>query len=518
MIDASLNGTVDVLLRSNAAKHPEKAALNFLGTEHKKYSFPALVEKIDVTAAVLQHQLNLVRGDRVAFYGKNSDDELILLFAAAALGLIFVPLNWRLAPRELNYIVRNADISALFFDEHFAEHVDALLENQENAHRVRTSSVIAPETKTLGELRQRQSSPATYGEATLNDPLLIVYTSGTTGRPKGAVHTQHSVLSNAFASVDAFDLNSEDHILTFLPLFHVGGINIQTLPTLFVGGTVTLAEQFSPDIFLHGVQNAKISSVTVVPTILRALISLDDWPELDISSLKCMAIGSTDVPTELIEAVHKKQVPVVQIYGATETGPVSIYQKSAEAFESVGSIGKCGLNSKIRLVDEGADVPVGEPGEIWVSAPNCFSEYWNNDVETEKAFSDGWFKTGDIASMDENGFFWFCARSKNIIISGGENIYPAEIERILLQQEGVHEVAVVGKSDPKWGEVPVAVIKGHDGLNSEQILKSLNGRIAKFKCPKSILFVDEIPKNALGKVMHTQLKEVIQSATLTWTG
>lgn len=505
--------SIDHWLRENAAKFPEKTALNFLGEKYHRYSYPELVERVDQTAAVLQHQLGARRGDRVAFYGKNSDDEIILLFAAAALGLIFVPLNWRLAPRELQYICKNAGIRALFFDRHFAEHVPSVLEDHENVPAICTGESIPVSLQSLSKMRLCQVEKAVLGEAAIDDPLLIVYTSGTTGRPKGAIHTQKTVSANALASIDAFDLVEQDHILTFLPLFHVGGINIQTLPTLFVGGTVTLAEQFSSEIFVHGVENAKITSVTVVPTILRALMGLNEWPTLDISSLKCMAIGSTDVPTDLIDEVHKKGVPVVQIYGATETGPVTIYQKRVDAFHTVGSIGKTGLNTSVRLVANGFEVAKGEAGEIWVKAPNCFVGYWNNEAETLDAFDEGWFKTGDIASQDDDGNYWFCDRSKNIIISGGENIYPAEVERIILQYKGVKEVAVVGRPDPRWGEVPVAMICAEERWDAEAILQSLEGRIAKFKQPKSVVFLDILPKNALGKIQHAELKKLVIKAT-----
>lgn len=504
--------TIDHWLRENAASFPEKTALNFLGAQHVRYSYPDLVQIVDKTAAVLQHQLGVKRGDRIAFYGKNSDDELALLFAAAALGAIFVPLNWRLAPRELHYICKNAGISALFFDATFAEYVANILKGEDQVHRVCTGTTVPDKYQSLARMRGEQEFNAVLGEAAIDDPLLIVYTSGTTGRPKGAIHTQRTVSANALASIDAFDLVEEDHILTFLPLFHVGGINIQTLPTLLVAGTVTLAEQFSPEIFVHGVEKARISSVTVVPTILRALLGLKEWPTMDISSLKCMAIGSTDVPTELVDAVHSKNVPVLQVYGATETGPVTIYQKRDDAFQTVGSIGKAGLNTSVRLVAGGYEVAKGEPGEIWVKAPNCFIGYWDNEAETLQAFEGGWFKTGDIASQDEDGNFWFCDRSKNIIISGGENIYPAEVERIISQHAGVNEVAVVGRPDIRWGEVPVAIVSAAHGIKEADILLLLEGRIAKFKRPKSVMFVDNFPKNALGKIQHTELKKMLSAS------
>ncbi|MGJ8528531.1 AMP-binding protein [Maritalea sp.] len=501
--------TIDHWLRRHAQRTPNKVALNFLGAEHVAYSYLRLSIAVDRTASVLQHDLGLVRGDRIAFYGKNSDEELVLIFAAAALGLIFVPLNWRLAPRELNYIAKNAGVSALFFDNTFAAHVPDVLRGVENVSAIGTGQGLADNSNSLSTLCEAQGQEAQLGNASIDDPFLLVYTSGTTGRPKGAVHTQKSVQYNAYASVDAFDITAHDHALTFLPLFHVGGINIQTLPTLFAGGTVTLAGQFSPDIFIHGVTNTKVSLVTVVPTILNALLGLPDWAQLDMSSLKCMAIGSTDVPVALIEAVHAKNVPVVQIYGATETGPVSVYQHASEAFDSVGSIGRVGLNSSIKLMAGEQEAPLGQPGEIWVKAPNCFAEYWQDTDATNEIFVDGWFKTGDIASLDENGLYWFCDRSKNIIISGGENIYPAEIERIMSQIDGVREVAVVGQPHEKWGEVPVAFINASREMSAEFVLEQLDGRIAKFKRPKAVKFVDELPKNAMGKIVMDQVKALL---------
>jgi fatty-acyl-CoA synthase len=294
-------------------------------------------------------------------------------------------------------------------------------------------------------------------------------------------------------------------------MFHVGGINIQTLPTFLCGGTVVLVPQFDPDSFFDIMEKGGITQVTVVPAILSALIADERWKDFRPETLACMAIGSTDVPVLLIEAVHAKGIPMVQVYGATETGPVTIYQPIDEAFDTVGSIGRCGLHSRVRLVGpDGEDVKVGESGEIWVNAPNCFSGYWHDEEATCGSVVDGWFRTGDVAMRDADGLYWFRDRMKNVIISGGENIYPAEVERVLRQVEGVAECCVVGRPDQRWGQVPVAVLAtAGDTIPAERLRSAMEGNLARFKQPKDFVQIAELPRNAMGKIAIDSVRDIV---------
>ncbi|MEM9138239.1 MAG: AMP-binding protein [Pseudomonadota bacterium] len=326
--------------------------------------------------------------------------------------------------------------------------------------------------------------------------MLLVYTSGTTGRPKGAVLTQSAVLANAVLSHDMHQMTRDDRVLTCLPMFHVGGLNIQTLPALLAGASVALMDRFEPSACLSLIERFRPTLTVQVPATMQALMELEVWDGTDLSSLRAIATGSTDVPLSIIDAVHTRGVPMIQIYGATETGPVVVYQRADEAIATAGSIGRPGPGVSLRITADGADVAPGDPGEIWLQSPTLARGYWRG--RGDDAFVEGWFRTGDMARQGEDGFLWFTDRLKNVIISGGENIYPAELERILGATPGVEEAAVVGRADPKWGQVPVVVVAA--SLTRETILEAFTGRIARFKRPHDVVFVKALPRNAMGKV------------------
>jgi fatty-acyl-CoA synthase len=491
--------TIDAWLHTHADHHGDKIALNFEGRHH---SYAALADWVESLAAGLQKQLDLKRGERIAYYGKNSDTEVALMFAAARLGLIFVPLNWRLAAAELNYMLQDCGAKVLFHDAHFEDQLSTVLGG--------LGAVTAIDTKDqLANLSHEQKPVST--DAELSDPFLIVYTSGTTGRPKGAVLSQEAVLWNAVISLHAHDFTPADHILNILPLFHVGGINIQMMPIFFVGGQVTLHAQFDPETALHALEYEGITSTVCVPTVMRALLYHPDWGGLKLPNLRVFNTGSTDVPVEIIEAVHKRGIPMVQVYGATETGPFATYQKADEATATIGSIGRAAVHTRIRLMGDEGEVGLNEPGEIWVKGPNNFSQYWNNPGATKDAIVDGWFRTGDVAIKDERGLYWFADRVKHVIISGGENIYPAELERVLNRLDGIKEAAVVGRKHPKWGEVPVAVVVCDGmGLDKAEIRAVFTDEIARYKHPKDVIFVDRLPRNAMGKVLAGEVRKLVE--------
>jgi fatty-acyl-CoA synthase len=492
--------TIDSWLVAHARHQPEKPAMHFEG---RTWSYAALNRWVHRLAAGMQHGLGLQRGDRVAFHGKNSDTEVALFFACAKLGLIFVPLNWRLVPAELNYIVGNAGAKVLFhsgeYEAEAAEVLAGLDTRPVNTDDRLDHLIAATEDKT-----------ATSG-AQVGDPYLIVYTSGTTGRPKGAVLTQEAILWNAIISTHAHDFMPSDHILNMLPLFHVGGINIQMMPCFFNGATMTLHPAFDVEKAIKALEYEGITTTVCVPTVMKALLYHPDWGSLTLPTLRLFNTGSTDVPVEIIEANHKRGIPMVQVYGATETGPMATYQKAHEAVATQGSIGRCGAHTQVRLVrEDGSDCEIGEPGEIWVKGPNNFSHYWQNPEATEAAIVDGWFRTGDVAYRDEKGLYWFADRVKHVIISGGENIYPAELERILGRIPGIVEAAVVGRAHPKWGEVPVAaVVRTEDGPTKEEILDAFVGQVARFKQPKDVVFLDALPRNTMGKVVAKDVRELV---------
>ena len=460
-------------------------------------SYSGLAARVEGVAHYLVHERGLRRGDRIAYLGFNAVGLLVLVFAAARAGLIVCPLNWRLAEEELAWTMGDADPGLLVADTaHLA-----------TARRIADACPIA-ELKLINDIEPQPLAQA-YAD-TAEAPLLLVYTSGATGRPKGAVLTQRAVTANARLSWDMHAMTAEDHILTGLPMFHVGGLAIQTLPALLCGARVTVMDRFEPGACLAAIREGRPTLMVQVPATFQALMAHPDWDTTDLSCLRAIATGSTDVPVPIIEAVHARNVPVIQIYGATETGPVVVYQKVEDARARLGSIGRAGPGVTVQITGpDGKALPDGEAGEIWLRSPTLASGYWRNDA-ANAAFADGWFRTGDVARRDEDGFFWFADRIKNVIISGGENIYPAEIERVLADVPQVAEASVVGRPDPRWGAVPVAVVVRRSEISAKEILAAFDGKLARFKHPKAVAFVDALPRNAMGKIVPELVRALIR--------
>ena len=322
--------------------------------------------------------------------------------------------------------------------------------------------------------------------------------------------SQRALETNAANAVHMHDMTVRDHILTVLPMFHVGGLNIQTTPALKVGATVTLHDRFDPGAFLAAVAGDRPTLTVLVPATISAVLAHPAWAEADLTSLRAVTTGSMAVPTDLIEAIHARGVPVIQIYGSTETGPVAVYQRIHEAYDSVGCMGRAGLHTHVRVVDaKGADAGPGVPGEVLVRGEHVAGGYWDDPEGTAKAFAGGWFRSGDIAEVDAEGRFWFKDRIKNVIISGGENIYPAEVERVLRELPGIRECQVIGRPDARWGMVPVAAVVADAGVSREAVLGHFDGRLARFKHPRDVVFLAELPRNAMGKVRLDELARLV---------
>ena len=452
---------------------PDKVALRFQAQEWTYVQFWRRIE-------LATRALGVSKGERIAWLGYNHPDMLALLFAAARLGAILVPLNWRLAAAEHAAILRDCTPRLLY--------CDAAFELQ-----ARKLGVLPGDWRDKG-------APNLTGDD--EDDLLIVYTSGTTATSKGAVLQQRAVLWNGYNSMHAHDLRQDDHVLTALPLFHVGGLNIQTLPALLAGARVTLQPRFEPGAWLHDVVALRPTLSLLVPATLAAVIGHPDWAKADLSCLRLLNTGSMAVPASLIEAFHARGVPVGQIYGSTETAPVATALLRQDAMRKPGSAGKPAMHCEVKLVQ----------GEIWVRGPNVMRGYWNDDAATAAALTpEGWFRTGDLARIDDEGYYWIMGRSKDLIISGGENVYPAELENVLADCPLIAEAAVVGMEDAKWGEAACAVVVRRAGAQLDQaaVLALFEDRLARFKHPRRIVFVDRLPKNALGKVQKSELRKLL---------
>ena len=486
-----------------ADHRPEHVAVHFRGED---LTYAVLGQR--VAAATLRlASLGIDKGDRVAYLGYNHPELLAMLFACARLGAMLVPLNFRLAAPEHAEILAHADPAVLVADPAFFDHAAGL------AAALPLMRLVALEGERAGWFAWQGPSPAGFSPrlpGTDADPVLIVYTSGTTGKPKGAVHTQAGLLWNVVNATAYQDLTSRDHVLTVLPMFHVGGLCIQTLPALHAGATVTIHARFDAAAFLRDVAARRPTLTLLVPATLNAIYSHPDWARTDLSSLREVNTGSSTVSDSLFAPFHARGIPVGQVYGATETGPVSIYLRAEDAMRKVGSAGKPALHAEIRLVDaEGRDVTPGTVGEILVRAPNVMQGYWKDP--SNPAFRDGWFATGDLARVDEEGYYWVVGRTKDMIISGGENVYPAELENVLADCPAVAESAVVGVPDPKWGEAVVAAVVTKPGaaLDEAAVLALFEGRLARFKHPRRVVFVESLPKTALGKVQKAELRRLI---------
>jgi fatty-acyl-CoA synthase len=464
------------IVESWARHFPRKVALHFHGSD---ISYESFWKEIERTTNCLQ----VKKGDRVAYLGYNSPEMLVLLFALARLGAILVPLNWRLTPAEHKGILQDCAPKWIFHDGEFAG---------------RAGDLGVP----VGKLeREAEKEP----EGSDSDDVLIVYTSGTTGKPKGAVLRQSALLWNGFNAMHAHDMGQDDHALNVLPMFHVGGLNIQAVPALLAGATVTLHRRFDPGLWLEDVAKRRPTLSTLVPATMQALISHPAWSRTDLSSLKMVSTGSMVVPDSLIRAFHERGVKVGQIYGCTETSPLALVLLKEDAVRKAGSAGKPAPHCEVKLVE----------GEIWVRGANVMRGYWGNPEITAAALTaDGWFRTGDLARVDDEGFHWIMGRSKDVIISGGENIYPAELENVLADCPAVLEAAVVGIEDPKWGEAPCAcvVCKPGQTLDEKRVLALFRDRLARYKHPRRVVFLDGLPRNAMGKVQKSELKQKLKEA------
>jgi fatty-acyl-CoA synthase len=499
------------LIERNAAFAPDKAALVFDG---EVLSYAAFQARIAQTARALQAEFGISRGDRVAILSLNRPDYLVLLYACARLGAMLVPLNWRLAVAEQLFILTDSGAEVLVLEQAFAAVLPAMENNRPGVGIVGLDFTPATGKSFDRFLLQARGDGRDAG-ADLSCPLLIVYTSGTTGRPKGAVLRQEALLWNGVMSQHMHDLTSRDHILTVLPFFHVGGLNIQTTPALHHGATVTIHSRFTADTTLATIARDRPTLTVLVPAIIQAVSDHPDWATTDLSSLKAISTGSTIVPPHLIDRFVARGVPVLQVYGSTETCPVAVYTRLGGDLSRIGSTGLPGLCCEAVVVDgAGNEMPPHTPGEIAVRGPNVFSEYWGNNEATREALHNGWYRSGDIGVRDADGYFWVHDRKKNLIISGGENIYPAEVERVLLEHPDVSECGVIGRPDPRWDEVPVAYVIRRAGcsVEAEGLKAHVLTQLARFKVPRDIVFVDDLPRTALGKVQHFRLRELYEPA------
>ncbi|MGX1263764.1 fatty-acyl-CoA synthase [Rossellomorea marisflavi] len=465
-------------------------------TDQESITYKELNERINRAAGKLQHELKVGTGERVAILSQNRMEYIVLLFATAKIGAVAVPLNIRLSASELVFQLMDSGTKVIAADEEHVPLAKGLLRDTD-------AEAVLP----LDELLDGPLL-SLHEEKNVSAPFIICYTSGTTGKPKGAVLTQGNMFWNAVNNTLAVELTSDDRSIVLLPLFHIGGIGLFALPTLFAGGTIVIPGKFDPEKTLEMIEEHRVTIVMGVPTIHQALLSSPSFDRTDLSSVRWFYNGGAPCPHELITAFLDRGFLFGQGFGMTETSPTVFMLMKEDARRKIGSIGKPVMFNDFKLMGaDGQTCRPGEVGELTVRGANVMKEYWNRPDATKETIVDGWLHTGDLARVDEEGFVYIVGRKKEMIISGGENIYPLEVEQVINQIEDVEEVAVVGAADPRWGEVPVAFIvkKRGSSLSEEEVLGHCTNQLARYKLPKVVTFLEELPKNATGKIQKTQL-------------
>ncbi len=509
MIHQDWNWLGDLSGRMAALSPKREALLDLDSGIH--YTYGDLNERANRLANYLAEQLAIGKGDRVAFLSRNRVEMFDALLACGKLGAIFVPYNIRLTSGELTKLMENETPKVVFFEDVFSANVQELRESLAwLQHYVALDEISGDGNISYAEIMNyANAKPRRCRELQLEDIYLLVHTGGTTGLPKGAMISHRAVLSNQLNNILDWELNSEKSFHLLLPLFHTGGWNLLTLGMLAVGGRVLINRSFDPALALRVISEYQLNYIFGAATIFRMLADQAEFESTDWSSVEWVMSGAAPTPVQLMERFWDKGVKMCLGYGLTEGGPTNLcapinFMSLEEMKEKYDSVGKPFYFTVAKIVDDsGEEVGEGETGELIFSGPQIFSGYWHNEEETRKTLRNGWVYTGDMAQKDADGFYYIVGRKKNMFISGGENVFPPEIETVLYQIPEVHECCVIGVPDPKWGEVGKAIIafKPGQSLAKDQLMASLKTRLAPYKVPKYVAFVQEVPKNSVGKIV-----------------
>jgi fatty-acyl-CoA synthase len=487
---------------------PDRDAIWFEGTTTSHAGFAFRVRRVAAALAAL----GVASGDRVAWTGGNHPSALETLYACGQLGATWVPLNARLAAPEAEFVLTHSGASVVVHGRDHGELADALCDRLPAVRHW-----VAAEPPSDGgagclpyEELLADADPEPRDEpVALDDPCLIMYTSGTTGRPKGAVLTHGNMTWNAVNQLLGFDLAQDERTLALAPLFHIGGLNGTVIPTLLRGGCAVLVRRFHPAETLAVIEEQRVNSFFAVPTMLDAMAREPGFPTRDLSALRTIGAAGAPLPLPTLRTWLDRGVTMQQAYGMTETSPGATVLDSADAERKVGSAGKPVFFTDVRVLrPDGSQADPGEVGEIVIQGPNVMAGYWNEPEQTAAVIRDGWYHSGDAGSVDDEGFLYVRDRYKDMIISGGENVYPAEVESALLELPEVLEAAVIGVPDPRWGEVGLAVVVPVPGTAPvpEALRTGLRARLAAFKVPTYVKLADELPRTATGKVRKPDLR------------
>lgn len=478
----------------------EQLALRYTETG-EGWTYGKLNSYAEKLCGYFHESLGLRKGDRIAIIAQNNPLHVVLFSVAQKMGVILVPFNYRLAKTEWQYLLGQSQPRLIVADENFWDEAQALELGQGTLR-----SFID-----LQEQCEKPQRGITFPTLDPEDPLFILFTSGTTGFPKGAIYTHRMLFWNSLNTLLRLGLTDEDCTLVCMPLFHTGGWNVLLTPLLHCGGAVLLSSRFESSEVLREMEAGAISLFMGVPTMLDMMRREAAFHEAKFPGFRFLIAGGEAAPIPLIEAWADKGIAIRQGYGLTEVGPNLTSLHQDDAFRKKGSIGKPNFYLQIRLVrEDGSEAAVGERGELWLKGPVVTPGYWQNPNETEKSKEEGWFKTGDVLIRDKEGYLFVVDRIKNMYISGGENVYPAEIERVLLKHDSIAAAAVIGIADAKWGEVGLAFIvpTAGEALSEEDVRAHCQAHLAKFKVPKVVQLLKALPQNDTGKIDRKELRQI----------
>lgn len=474
------------------------------GETGARYTWQTLDLRARSLATVLRERYGVAQGDRVAVLALNAPEYLDAFYACALLGAILVPLNWRLTAVELAALLDDSAPKVVLADERYADTARNV------AARQFASPAVLPFADFPGEDETLAAGTTPFVTADGEEPVLLLYTSGTTGIPKGALLSHRMITWNAVNTQISWGLREDDITPTFAPLFHAGGLNVLTTPLAHCGGTVVLLRSSEPEAILRCVETERCTIVFAVPTVFQRMMEHPAFETADWSSVRFCVTGGSSCPLPVIERYAARGLVFRQGYGLTEVGVNCFSLAPEDALRKAGSVGQPVFHSRARIVDEnGNDAPLGTVGELALAGPHVCSGYWQRPDATTEAYRDGWWHTGDSAMRDSDGYYYIVGRKKDMYISGGENIYPAEIEQVLAAHPDIVEAAVIAEPDARWGEVGMVVVvpRAPDVLTSAAVIAWCAERLARYKLPRRVVFVESLPRNAMGKVIKQELRE-----------